>query len=102
MLTVAEPRRLSRLWPEAFDPHHLRFMQARALGRKVSEEFAVPLCRGHHREAHRARDERAWWTRAGIDPISVARKLWKQSRHTGRRMRISDSDHTYGAESKIT
>ena len=27
------------------DPHHLRFTQPRALGRKVSDEFAVPLCR---------------------------------------------------------
>ena len=35
------------------DPHHLRFTQQRALGRKVSDEFTVPLCRGHHREAHR-------------------------------------------------
>src|SRR5260221_125866 len=30
------------------DPHHLGFTQPRALGRKVSDEFAVPLCRGHH------------------------------------------------------
>jgi hypothetical protein len=32
------------------DAHHLRFTQPRALGRKVSDEFTVPLCRGHHRE----------------------------------------------------
>ena len=25
----------------------------RAVGRKVSDEFTVPLCRGHHREVHR-------------------------------------------------
>jgi len=31
------------------DAHHLRFAQHRALGRKVSDEFTVPLCRGHHR-----------------------------------------------------
>ena len=43
------------------DPHHLGFMQPRALGRKVSDEFVVPLCRIHHREVHRAGDERAWW-----------------------------------------
>src|SRR5262245_8747812 len=42
------------------DPHHLRYMQPRALGRKASDEFAVPLCRVHHRAAHRAGDERAW------------------------------------------
>jgi ERF superfamily protein len=62
------------------DPHHLSFTQPRALGRKVSDEFAVPLCRGHHRAVHRAHDERAWWKQAGIDPIKVARRLWKQTR----------------------
>jgi ERF superfamily len=59
------------------DPHHLGFTQPRALGRKVSDEFAVPLCRGHHRSAHRSRDERTWWRQAGIDPIKIARRLWK-------------------------
>src|SRR5712692_7302112 len=48
------------------DPHHLGFTQPRALGRKVSDECAVPLCRGHHRAVHRSRDERAWWTQADI------------------------------------
>ena len=27
----------------AADPHHLRFAQHHALGRKVSDEFTVPL-----------------------------------------------------------
>jgi hypothetical protein len=67
------------------DPHHLGFTQPRALGRKVSDEFAVPLCRGHHRAAHHSRDERDWWTQAGIDPIKVARKLWKTTRGMGQR-----------------
>src|SRR5438128_4189891 len=67
------------------DPHHLGFTQPRALGRKVSDEFAVPLCRGHHRAVHRSRDERAWWRQAGIDPIKVARGLWKATRGMGRR-----------------
>jgi ERF superfamily len=39
------------------DPHHLRYLQPRALGRKPSDEFAVPLCRVHHRAAHRAGDD---------------------------------------------
>jgi hypothetical protein len=69
------------------DPHHLAFTQPRALGRKVSDEFAVPLCRGHHRAVHRSREERAWWRQAGIDPIKVARRLWKETR--GRRPRRS-------------
>jgi hypothetical protein len=65
------------------DPHHLGFTQPRALGRKVSDEFAVPLCRGHHRAVHRSRDERAWWKQAGLDPIKVARRLWKATRGIG-------------------
>jgi hypothetical protein len=62
------------------DAHHLRFVQPRALGRKTSDEFAVPLCRIHHRAAHRASDERSWWKAAGIDPLKIARKLWKDTR----------------------
>jgi hypothetical protein len=62
------------------DPHHLRFMQPRALGRKASDEFAVPLCRIHHRLVHRVGDEQAWWKDAGIDPIKIARQLWRQTR----------------------
>jgi ERF superfamily len=62
------------------DAHHLRHIQPRALGRKASDEFAVPLCRLHHRAAHRATDERAWWKAARIDPIKTARRLWKQTR----------------------
>jgi ERF superfamily len=58
------------------DAHHLRFAQSPALGRKVSDEFTVPLCRGHHREVHRCGDEVAWWNKAGIDPTVTARALW--------------------------
>jgi hypothetical protein len=58
------------------DAHHLRFTQAPALGRKVSDEFTVPLCRGHHREVHRCGDEAAWWEKTGIDPTAAARLLW--------------------------
>jgi hypothetical protein len=62
------------------DPHHLRHLQPRALGRKASDEFVVPLCRIHHRLVHRVGNEAAWWQDAGIDPITVARKLWNQTR----------------------
>jgi hypothetical protein len=58
------------------DAHHLRFAQSRALGRKVSDEFTVPLCRGHHRGVHRCGDEAKWWRNAGIDPTVTARALW--------------------------
>ena len=61
------------------DPHHLRFAQPRALGRKVSDEFTVPLCRVHHRELHRKGDEAAWWQEIKIDPILLALRLWQHS-----------------------
>jgi hypothetical protein len=61
------------------DPHHLRFAQPRALGVKVSDEFTVPLCRGHHRQLHQAGDEIAWWKGLNIDVLPVARQLWEQT-----------------------
>jgi hypothetical protein len=61
------------------DPHHLRFAQHRALGRKVSDEFTVPLCRGHHREVHRCGDEATWWQRANVDPAAAAHALWRKT-----------------------
>jgi hypothetical protein len=54
----------------------LRFAQPPALGRKVSDEFTVPLCRGHHREVHRCGDEAAWWAKTKINPRVIARVLW--------------------------
>jgi hypothetical protein len=64
------------------DPHHLRFAQPRAMGRKTSDEFVVPLCRAHHRRNHEVGDEMSWWKRSGIDPLSVANKLWGFTRGT--------------------
>jgi len=61
------------------DPHHLRFAQPRALGIKVSDEFTVPLCRGHHRELHQSGNEVAWWERVKIDALRIARQLWEQT-----------------------
>jgi hypothetical protein len=65
------------------DAHHLRFAQPRALGRKVSDEFTVPVCRAHHRELHNHGDEVSWWKRIEIDPIPIALKLWQHSRPNG-------------------
>jgi ERF superfamily len=94
VLAFAEPRRLrdkdhlkyvaSRscliCGRQPSEPHHVRFAQARALGRKVSDEFTVPLCRLHHRELHRSRNESLWWKTARIDPIRIARELWEATR----------------------
>jgi hypothetical protein len=62
------------------DAHHIRFGQPRALGRKVSDEFTVPLCRVHHRDLHRRSDEKAWWEAAKVEPLGIAAKLWRETR----------------------
>jgi hypothetical protein len=76
------------------DPHHLRFAQRRALSRKVSDEFCVPLCRTHHRELHRSGNETLWWEKAGLDPLKIARMLWQQTRlqrgAVGKRLTAAD------------
>jgi hypothetical protein len=61
------------------DAHHLRIAQSRALGRKVSDEFTVPLCRAHHREVHRCGDEGSWWRKTEINPLEAARALWLET-----------------------
>ena len=48
-------------------------------GAKVSDEYAVPLCRHHHRELHRRGDERIWWRQLNIDPLPAAERLWQQT-----------------------
>ena len=56
--------------------HHIRYAQPRALSRKVSDEFVVPLCTIHHDALHRVGDEKQWWNKHSIDPLSVAANLW--------------------------
>jgi hypothetical protein len=94
VLTFSEPRRLRDKAHLKFvgsqpclicarspaDAHHLKFTQPRAMGRKVSDEFTVPLCRTHHRDIHSFGDEAAWWERRAIDPVATARMLWTSTR----------------------
>jgi hypothetical protein len=59
--------------------HHLRFAQPRAIGMKVSDEFTVPLCRGHHRQLHQVGNEVSWWDDLKIDALEIAKGLWDQT-----------------------
>jgi hypothetical protein len=61
------------------DPHHVRFAQPRAIGLKVSDEFTVPLCRGHHRQLHQAGNETTWWQERKINALETAKALWEQT-----------------------
>jgi hypothetical protein len=96
LLSLSEPRRVRNKAHVQFvskqpclicgrqpaDAHHLRFSQRRALGRKVSDEFTVPLCRTHHRQLHRYTDERSWWQTNGVDPLKIAESLWQRTTGT--------------------
>jgi hypothetical protein len=61
------------------DPHHVKFAEQRAMGRRVSDRFTVPICRLHHRELHRRGNERVWWQRHGIDCLAAAAALWAKT-----------------------
>jgi hypothetical protein len=61
------------------DAHHVKIAQPRALGRKVSDEYTVPLCRKHHQDLHRNGSEAAWWENMQIAPIPIAKELWELS-----------------------
>jgi hypothetical protein len=65
------------------DAHHLKFAQPRSLGRKVSDEFTVPLCRDHHHQLHRHGNEMAWWANLQIAPIKAANALWAATLQAG-------------------
>jgi hypothetical protein len=71
---AAQPCLVCRRLP--CDAHHLKFAEPRALGRKVSDEFTVPLCREHHHQLHRHGNEMAWWANLRIDALETARELW--------------------------
>jgi hypothetical protein len=62
------------------EAHHIRFAQPRAVGRKVSDEYTVPVCRVHHRDLHTYGDEASWWAGVSIDPLPKALQLWRKSR----------------------
>ena len=93
-LSIAEPKRLKdpeHLKYVAAQPclvcdrkpahaHHLTFAQPRAMGRKVSDEFTVPLCNVHHNDLHTWGNERLWWANKKLEPIRAATDLWKRSR----------------------
>ena len=105
-LTIAEPKRLRdkdhlqfvRQQPclicgrQPSDPHHLRFAQPRAIGLKVSDEFTVPLCRGHHRQLHQAGNEVAWWEDLEVNALEIAKGLWEQT-HPKAQVRPQGSVH---------
>ena len=59
--------------------HHVKHLQPRARGLKVSDEFTVPLCQGHHRLVEAASGYEAfWWACQHVSPEMAARNLWER------------------------
>lgn len=56
----------------ADDPHHLRHAERSGMGRKVSDKWVVPLCRGCHDQCHREGKESLFWAMQGVDAIAWA------------------------------
>jgi hypothetical protein len=84
------------------DAHHLKFAQPRSLGRKVSDEFAVPLCRRHHEELHRHGNEAAWWANVQIAPMAVAKELWMATLfQQGRSIGMTDAERDSANDESI-
>ena len=95
VLALAEPRRIRDTEHLRFvasqpclvcgrspsEAHHLRFAQPRAMSRKVSDEFTVPLCALHHRDLHARGNEEAWWEDRDVDCLPVAAAFWTEN-HT--------------------
>jgi len=107
-LAIAEPRRVRDpehlkyvaeqpcmiCGREPCEAHHLRYVQPRAMGRKSSDTYAVPLCALHHRELHARGNERAWWVAKGFDPLTVADQLWRET--SNKRAKQPQPDSVFG------
>ena len=66
----------------------------KGLSLKVSDEFTVPLCAIHHHHIHTTGKEREWWQERNIDPLTIASRLWQQSRE---RYPAATEDHLTNA-----
>lgn len=94
VLAISEPRRVRDAGHRHFvashpcvvcgrtpaEAHHVRFAQPRAMGRKVSDQFTVPLCALHHRDLHANGNEVSWWSEKKLNPIDISIELWTKSR----------------------
>lgn len=61
------------------DPHHLQRgldPKERGMGRRASDQHAIPLCRSCHRKAEATGDDEAVLASWGIDGRGLAKCLW--------------------------
>ena len=55
--------------------HHITYAEPRALGRKNSDRYVVPICPLHHYELHQL-GEKSYWKNKGLEPLIYANLLW--------------------------
>lgn len=67
------------------EAHHITYAQPRALSKKNSDEYVVPLCHRHHMDLHNyGIAEPQWWSLQGINPMvwaTLSYKRWKQEQY---------------------
>ena len=66
---------------ENVEAHHILFAEPRAMGKKVGDQWTVPLCAIHHRSLHMAGNEESWWLTNKQDPMAAAEELWQKSQN---------------------
>ena len=65
--------------PTTVNCRHLRFAQPRRWAARSATSSRCCLCRSHHRDRHRTGNDMRWWAQFGIQPMSIAYKLWIQT-----------------------
>lgn len=64
------------------DACHIRYSDASigkvnpGISAKPGDEYTVPMCRTHHEQQHKGSEKR-FWEGIGLDPVSVALRLFK-------------------------
>lgn len=59
---------------------HVRMGTDGGLGVKPSDFYTVPLCTKAHANQH-SLGEQTFWKHHGVDPLKLADRLWKASKH---------------------
>jgi hypothetical protein len=71
------------------DPHHLRYAQPKALGRKASDEFTVPLCRTTIAKFTASGARKPGGKRRELISSTSCANFWRETRHRGSRARAN-------------
>jgi hypothetical protein len=63
------------------DVYHLRNAPGgtRGTAQRAPDCWAVPMCELHRRAAERSPDERVFFAQRGLDPVVMARRLWRRT-----------------------